>query len=48
MVEKGFLGERTGKGFFEYEPGSVPDIIKARDKKLLELLRILYHHKQGV
>jgi len=48
MVEKGFLGERTGKGFFEYEPGSIPDIIKARDKKLLELLRILYHHKQGV
>ena len=48
MVEKGFLGERTGKGFFEYEPGSIPEIVKARDKKLLELLTILYHHKQGV
>jgi 3-hydroxyacyl-CoA dehydrogenase len=48
MVEKGFLGERTGKGFFEYEPGSIPDIIKARDKKLIELLSILYHRKEEV
>jgi 3-hydroxybutyryl-CoA dehydrogenase len=48
MVEKGFLGERTGKGFFEYEPGSIPDIIKTRDKKLLELLSILYHRTQEV
>ncbi len=44
MVEKGFLGERTGKGFFEYEPGSIPEIVKARDKKLIELLRVLYGH----
>jgi 3-hydroxybutyryl-CoA dehydrogenase len=48
MVEKGFLGERTGKGFFEYEPGSVPEIIRARDRKLLKLLSILYHDKPEV
>jgi 3-hydroxyacyl-CoA dehydrogenase len=48
MVEKGLLGERTGKGFFEYAPGSVPEIVKDRDRKLLELLGILYHDKEGV
>ncbi len=47
MVEEGRLGERTGKGFFDYEPGSVPEILKARDKKLLELLNILYREKKG-
>ena len=48
MVEKGLFGERTGKGFFEYEPGSVPEIVKGRDKKLLKLLGILYNDKGGV
>lgn len=47
MVEEGYLGERTGKGFFEYEPVSAPEIIKAREKKLLELLNILYQEKKG-
>ncbi len=47
MVEKGYLGERTGKGFFEYGPGSVPEIIKARDKKLLQFLNILYRKEGG-
>ncbi len=46
MVEKGLLGEKTGKGFFAYEPGSIPGIIRERDTKLLTLLRILYPRKR--
>jgi 3-hydroxyacyl-CoA dehydrogenase len=43
MVEKGFLGERTGKGFFEYQAGSIPKIIRKRDMKLIKILNMLYH-----
>jgi 3-hydroxybutyryl-CoA dehydrogenase len=41
MVEKGFLGERTGKGFFEYPTGRAAAIIRDRDMKLIRLLNIL-------
>jgi 3-hydroxybutyryl-CoA dehydrogenase len=41
MVEKGFLGQRTGKGFFEYQAGSIPDRIRNRDAKLIEILKVL-------
>jgi 3-hydroxybutyryl-CoA dehydrogenase len=42
MVEEGRLGARTGKGFFQYDPAAIPAIVKARDLKLLALLRVLY------
>jgi 3-hydroxybutyryl-CoA dehydrogenase len=47
QVEKGCLGEKTGKGFFKYQT----DMAKgkeemARDMKLLKLLKILYPDKK--
>jgi 3-hydroxyacyl-CoA dehydrogenase len=42
MVEKGDVGAKTGRGFFNYGPGDISEIIKARDVKLLALLRLLY------
>ena len=45
MVEKGFLGEKTGRGFFEYRPQTIQEIVKQRDIKLLALLKILYPAK---
>ncbi len=45
-VENGQLGAKTGRGFFDYdtEAGSAggDSKIKSRDKKLLEMLRLLY------
>lgn len=46
MVEKGFLGERTGKGFFEYQRDNIPQIIKTRDMNLLHILNIVYGDKK--
>jgi 3-hydroxybutyryl-CoA dehydrogenase len=46
MVEDGRLGARTGKGFFEYEPSAVPEIIKERDMKLRTLLEMFYRKRE--
>lgn len=46
MVEKGFLGEKTGKGFFEYQADNIPQIIKTRDMNLLRILNIVYGDKK--
>jgi 3-hydroxybutyryl-CoA dehydrogenase len=44
-VDKGDLGVKTGKGFFSYESGSASteseSKVKKRDKKLLEILKVL-------
>jgi 3-hydroxybutyryl-CoA dehydrogenase len=42
MVDKGFNGIKTGKGFFEYPAERKANVIKERDVKLLNLLKILY------
>lgn len=46
MVEKGRHGLKTGKGFFEYEPGRIPDIIKERDVRLIRLANVIYGDKK--
>jgi 3-hydroxybutyryl-CoA dehydrogenase len=42
MVEKGDVGAKTGRGFFNYEPGEISGIIKARDVRLLAMIKLLY------
>ncbi len=42
MVEKGFYGIKTNKGFFEYKDEQKENIIRERDIRLLRLLHILY------
>jgi 3-hydroxybutyryl-CoA dehydrogenase len=45
MVENGFQGIKTGKGFFEYPSDSQTNVVKERDRKLLTLLNLLYKEK---
>lgn len=42
MIEKGFHGIKTGRGFFKYSSEEKANIIMKRDLKLLKLLKILY------
>lgn len=46
-VESGHLGQKAGKGFFEYQGDSIEGIEeKERDRKLIQLLKILYREKE--
>lgn len=39
MVSNGDLGTKTGKGFFEYSPESLAEIIRERDRQFIERVK---------
>ncbi len=40
-VERGELGAKSGKGFFDWPPGRFEKVIKERDEALIDLLKLL-------
>ena len=40
-VERGFLGVKTGRGFFDYGKKDPRDVYRERDLKLLEIKQLL-------
>ena len=41
LIEKGHLGVKTGKGFFDYNGKKLVDILKERDRKLIRVMQDL-------
>jgi len=45
-AERGELGVKTGKGFFEYTPESIQALIKERDRQFVNRLKTLYYSQE--
>jgi len=45
MVEQGKLGVKSGSGFYDYSGDKADIALKARDKKYIELAKVLYFNK---
>jgi 3-hydroxybutyryl-CoA dehydrogenase len=43
-VERGELGAKAGKGFYDWPPGRAAAVIRQRDKTLLEMIKMLRAH----
>jgi 3-hydroxybutyryl-CoA dehydrogenase len=41
LVKKGYLGVKSGRGFYDYTSRNIVDVLKERDQKLIKLLKFL-------
>jgi 3-hydroxybutyryl-CoA dehydrogenase len=45
LVKKGYLGVKSGRGFYDYTSRNIADVLKERDNKLIKLQKFLKKEK---
>jgi 3-hydroxybutyryl-CoA dehydrogenase len=45
LVKRGNLGVKSGRGFYDYSYRNATEVLRERDRKLLELIKLLERKK---